>query len=50
VAVLAFEEPVRRQVFEGFVPGTSALDLLLNYGPRAAEMLRAASRLQPSPA
>src|SRR5690606_18552070 len=23
VRVLAFEEPVRRQVFEGFVPGTS---------------------------
>ena len=39
VRVLAFEEPARRQVFDGFVPGTSALDLLLNYGPRAADVL-----------
>ena len=40
VRVLRFEEPARRQVFDGFVPGASALDLILNYGPSAAEVLR----------
>ncbi|MEM8559136.1 MAG: WbqC family protein [Bacteroidota bacterium] len=41
---LAFDEPPRRQVFEGFVPGCGLLDLVFNYGPAAASMLRAGIR------
>ncbi|HLT46501.1 MAG TPA: WbqC family protein [Rubricoccaceae bacterium] len=40
VRVLCFEEPVRRQNFPGFVGDLGVLDLLLNYGPAAAELLR----------
>ncbi|MFN3597546.1 MAG: WbqC family protein [Rubricoccaceae bacterium] len=43
LGVLHAEEAPRRQVFPGFVPGTSALDLVMNYGPAAAERLRAAA-------
>lgn len=39
-----FVEPVYRQNFEGFEPGLSALDLLFNYGPDAAQILRASIR------
>jgi hypothetical protein len=35
VRVVPASEPPRRQNFPGFVPGCSALDLLLNYGPEA---------------
>ncbi|MDX1420032.1 MAG: WbqC family protein [Rubricoccaceae bacterium] len=40
VRVLQFEEPERRQNFPGFVPGLGVLDLLLNHGPAAADLLR----------
>lgn len=40
VRVLRFEETARRQNFPGFIGGTSALDLLFNYGPDAGAMLR----------
>ncbi len=40
VRVLCFDEPVRRQNFPGFVGGVSTLDLLFNYGPDAAALLR----------
>lgn len=44
-------QPVYRQAFEGFVPGLSCLDLIMNYGPRARELLLEWSRLAevPSP-
>ena len=41
VRVLRFEEVERRQVGEGFVPGLGVLDLLMNHGPAAADVLRA---------
>ena len=44
---LAFQEPVRRQTFPGFEPGLSVLDLLMNYGPASADMLRDATTLRP---
>ena len=37
--VLHFDEAPRRQVFEPFAPRCCVLDLLMNYGPRAAEWL-----------
>ena len=40
VRVLAFEEARRRQAFPGFVPGLSVLDLVMNYGPASADVLR----------
>lgn len=39
--VLAYDEQPRRQNFDGFEPGLSALDLLMNYGPEAAGVLTA---------
>ncbi len=39
-----FVEPVYRQNFEGFEPGMSALDLLFNYGPDAAQVIRESIR------
>ena len=45
VWVLDFEEAVRRQSFEGFVPDLCALDLLFHYGPASADVLRAGSRV-----
>lgn len=47
VAVVEYHEAPRRQVFEGFVPGLSVLDLILNYGGEAAaERLRDESRVR----
>ncbi|MEM8488706.1 MAG: WbqC family protein [Bacteroidota bacterium] len=40
VEVLHLDETAYRQQFEGFYPGTSALDLLCNYGPEAPGMVR----------
>ena len=40
VRVLRFDEHARRQNFPGFVGGVSVLDLLFNYGPDAADLLR----------
>ncbi len=44
VAALHVQEPPYRQHFEGFYPGTSALDLLCNYGPEAPGMVRRSVR------
>ncbi len=41
VRVLRFAEPERRQAFPDFVPGLSVLDLVFNYGPASADVLRA---------
>jgi hypothetical protein len=40
VRVLCFDERPRRQNFPGFVGDLGVLDLLLNYGPDAAALLR----------
>lgn len=40
VRVLSYRENERRQAFPGFVPGLSVLDLVFNYGPASAEVLR----------
>ena len=40
VRELRFQEAPRRQVFKPFAPGCCLLDLLMNYGPRAADLLR----------
>ncbi len=45
---LHIEPPVYTQVFDGFEPGMSALDLLFNYGPAALGMLREAVQPMPS--
>lgn len=42
-----FEHPTYRQNFEGFEPGMSALDLLLNYGPESAGRLARAAHVAP---
>jgi hypothetical protein len=39
VEIVAFEEATRHQNFPGFVPGMSALDVVMNYGPSAARFL-----------
>ena len=44
VGLLGIDEPVYRQQFEGYYPGTSALDLLCNYGPEAPGMVRESLR------
>lgn len=46
--ILRFDAPEYRQAFDGFAPGCSSLDLILNHGPRAAEILRAGTRVEPS--
>ena len=40
VRVLSFSESARRQQGDGFVPGLGVLDLLMNHGPAAADVLR----------
>jgi len=45
VRVLELAEAERRQAFPGFEPGLSTLDLLMNYGPESAAMLRGATTL-----
>ncbi len=48
-SILEFDEAERRQNFEGFEKGTTALDLLFNYGPDALGMIRKQARvLDPS--
>ena len=42
---LTIEEPVYRQQFEGFVPGCSALDMLMLHGPSTRDLLLTASRI-----
>ncbi|MEM6288720.1 MAG: WbqC family protein [Bacteroidota bacterium] len=44
--VLRFEEAPRRQAFAGFEDGAGVLDLLMNYGPASAGVLRAGSRTE----
>ncbi len=44
VELHAYEHPIYRQCFRPFVPYASALDLLLNEGPAAGDMLRAGRR------
>lgn len=46
VHVLHFDEAPRRQAFAGFEDGASVLDLLMNYGPASADVLRAGSRTE----
>lgn len=48
-SVLDFEEAERRQNFEGFEPGMSALDLLFNYGPDALSMIREQALIHSAP-
>ena len=48
-SVLDFEEAERRQNFEGFEPGMSALDLLFNYGPEALSMIREQALIHSAP-
>lgn len=45
IRVLPFDEAPRRQVFEPFAPDCCLLDLLMNYGPRAADWLAAHSEV-----
>ncbi|MEO0557171.1 MAG: WbqC family protein [Bacteroidota bacterium] len=40
-------EVERRQTFPGFEPGLSTLDLLMNYGPESASMLREMTTVHP---
>lgn len=40
VRVLRFDETERRQAFPGFEPALSVLDLVFNYGPASADVLR----------
>lgn len=40
VRVLRFEERPRRQLGDGFTPGLGVLDLVMMYGPDAADVLR----------
>ncbi|NBC17782.1 MAG: hypothetical protein GVY18_10755 [Bacteroidetes bacterium] len=46
--VFQFDHPSYRQNFEGFEPGMSALDLLLNYGPESAGMLARSTQVSSS--
>ena len=46
VRVLELTETERRQAFPGFEPGLSVLDLMMNYGPESAEMLRDATTIR----
>ena len=41
VVTLVYRERERRQSFAGFVPGLSVLDVVMNYGPAAGEVVRA---------
>ncbi len=40
VHTLAYHEAERRQAFPGFVAGLSVLDVVMNYGPASAEVVR----------
>ena len=41
VAVLHYRERERRQSFPGFLAGLSVLDVIMNYGPAAGDVVRA---------
>ncbi len=45
--VLRYEHPRYRQAFDGFEPGMTALDVLFNYGPEAASIIREGMRIEP---
>ncbi len=45
VARLYFSHPRYRQAFEGFVSEMSVLDLIFNYGPQSAGLLRAGTQI-----
>ena len=45
---LYFSPPSYRQAFTGFVSGMSILDMLFNYGPESATLLRAGTRIFPA--
>ena len=45
--VLTYTALPYRQAFEGFVPGCSTLDLILNHGPDAARVLRESTSVAP---
>ena len=47
--VLHFEHPRYRQVFDGFEPGMTAFDVLFNYGPEAASIIRSGIRVEAYP-
>lgn len=46
VHVLHLDEAPRRQAHAGFVPGAGVLDLVMNYGPASADVLRAGTRTE----
>ena len=45
---LYFAPPEYRQTFAGFVSGMTALDLIFNYGPESAGLLRTGTRILPA--
>jgi len=45
---LYFSHPSYHQAFDGFVSGMTVLDLILNYGPESATLLRKSSRILPT--
>ena len=45
--VLHYEHPRYRQAFNGFEPGMTAFDVLFNYGPEAASIIRESNRIEP---
>ena len=44
--VLRYQHPRYRQAFDGFEPGMTALDVLFNYGPEAASIIREGMRIE----
>lgn len=44
--VLHYEHPRYRQAFGGFEPGMTALDVLFNYGPEAASIIKEGLRIE----
>ncbi len=44
--VLDLEQPLYHQLFGPFIPGLSVLDLLMNEGPAAAQLLRDCTRVE----
>lgn len=43
---LYFSQPDYRQTFVGFAPGMTVLDLIFNYGPESADILRRGTRIE----
>ncbi len=44
--VLHYEPPRYRQAFDGFEPGLTAFDVLFNYGPEAASIIKEGVRIE----